>query len=432
MFLAVTPESDTDQTLGGTPMLLKLLKWLRGYLYVRISGTAPERFINLCCNRNITVWNLIKKDDYFQFCIIAKQYKQLKLIARKTRIVPRIQRKIGLPFFLHKYRKRKGFLVGVILSVALIYILSLFIWDISILGGSKYTSVAMLKFLNEKEVYTGIQKKKVNCQEIEETIRLAYHDIGWVSAEIRGTRLIIKLSERNMPQPAKAVIAPSHIIATKDAIVKSIITRAGTPLVREGDIVKKGDILVSGIVTVEGDFDEILSKEPVVADADIRCSSYYNYYDAFPMTYTDKIYTKSEKKGYYIMLFGKKLFLYSPRYSYLNYDIIVNEKTLHVTQSFYLPFRYGTITTKEFEREKKTYSEKEAIAIAEKKLQRYFNKLIDKDVLISENNVKISIENNYCITQGRIMVEEPAWEYKTIQENEWRIEPTDEHNGNNH
>jgi similar to stage IV sporulation protein len=52
-------------------------------------------------------------------------------------------------------------------------------------------------------------------------------------------------------------------------------------------------------------------------------------------------------------------------------------------------------------------------------------------VLITENSVKITIENNKCITTGRIIVEEPAWEYKTILENEWRIEPADEHNGDN-
>jgi similar to stage IV sporulation protein len=413
-------------------MLLKLLKWLQGYLYIRISGTAPERFINLCCNRNIAIWSLSKKDDYFEFCVKARKYKLLKPIARKTHIIPKIKRKIGLPFILHKYRKRKGFFIGVLLCMVLIYILSLFIWDISVLGGSKYTPEAMLKFLKDNHVYTGIQKRKVNCQEIEETIRLAYSDIGWVSAEIRGTRLIIKLTETNMPAPAKEAKAPSHMVATKNAIVKAIITRSGTPLVKVGDVVKKGDILVSGIVTVMGDFDEIISKEPVVADADIRCSSYYDYYEAFPMDYIDKQYTGNQKKGYYLMFFGRKLFLYNPRYSYLTYDIIVNEKKLHLTPSFYLPIRYGTITTKEVKKEKTKYTEEEAAAIARKRLDRYMNRLIENNVIITENNVRITIENNKCITQGRILVEEQAWEYKTIQENEWRIEPSDEHNGDNH
>ena len=413
-------------------MLMKLLNWLRGYLYVRIGGIDPERFINLCINKKIFIWNLKKAEDSYQFYILRKNYKKLKPIARKTKIIPRITRKNGLPFLLHRYHNRKGFFAGFLVCAVLIYILSLFIWDISVLGGSKYTPETITKFLKESNVYTGILKKKVDCQEIEETIRLTYKDIGWVSAEMKGTRLILKITETNMPAPAINAMEPSHIVATKDAIIKSIITRTGTPMVREGDVVHKGDVLVSGVNNIMADFDIVLRKEPVVADADIKCKTFYDYYEKIPLNYLNKQYTQEEKKGYFISLFGKKLFLYNPRNSYLKYDIIVNEKTLHITPSFYLPFRYGSIITKEFEEIKQKYSEIEAVSVAESHLNRYFENLKKNHVIITENNVKITVENNYCIAQGRIMVEEPAWEYKTVQENEWRIEPVDEHSGDNH
>ncbi len=413
-------------------MLIKLLNLIRGFLIVEINGISPERFINLCCNKKIFIWNLKKVDHGYQFYILAKNYKKLKPIARKTKIVPKIKKKTGLVFLLHRYKKRVGFFAGFVLCMLLVYILSLFIWDISIVGGSKYTSEAMINFLGDNQVYTGVKKEKVDCQEIEETIRIAYKDIGWVSAEIRGTRLIIKLTETNMPAPAKKTQAPSHMVATKNAIVKKIITRTGTPLVKEGDVVTKGDILVSGIITIMGDFDEVVSKEPIVADADIRCSSYYDYNNRFSLNYIYKKYSGKQKRGFYITLFGQKLFLYNPSNSYGLYDIIVDEKTLHVTDSLYLPFRFGEITTREYQEEKKTYTEEEALTIGRDRLKRYFDRLIQNDVLIIENNVKITIENNQCIAKGRILVEEPAWEYKTIQENEWRIEPTDEHSGDNH
>lgn len=413
-------------------MLKKLFHWLRGILVIQIGGIAPERFINLCCNRRINIWDLRKKEEFYQFHIHAADYKKLKPIARKTKILPRIIRKSGLPFFLHKYRKRKVFFGGVILCLIFIYILSLYIWDISFSGCGKHTPEALTKFLSENHIYTGILKKKVNCQEIEETIRLAYTDIGWVSAEIKGTRLIIKIKETNMPVSAAKAIKPSHMVATKDAIIQSIITRAGTPMVSEGDVVKKGDILVSGIVNIMGDFEEILGKEAVIADADIRCKTYYDYKNTFSLYYTKKKYTGRNKKGYYLNAFQKKLFLYNPRNSYPMYDIIVSEKKLHITNSFYLPFSFGRIDVREYDEEKLKYHEEEAIRIANARLDRYINELIEKDVLIIENNVKITFKNNHCISSGRIVVEEPAWKYRTILENEWRIEPTDEHSGDNH
>jgi len=101
---------------------------------------------------------------------------------------------------------------------------------------------------------------------------------------------------------------------------------------------------------------------------------------------------------------------------------------LHITDSFYLPIRYGTITSREYYEVKKRYSEDEAIALAQGKLQRYLDKLAANNVLITQNNVTITIENGYCIAKGRILVEEPAWEYKEVSDDEWRIEGTDEHN----
>ena len=169
-------------------MLMRIFYWLRGYLYVRIRGTAPERFINLCCNKNIALEELVRQEENYQFRITIKNYKKLRPIARKTGIVPHITKKIGLPFILHRYRKRKGFALGLLMCMVLVYILSLYVWDINLQGNSKYTADTMLQFLQEHDVYAGVLKKKVNCQEIEETIRLAYKDIGWVSAEMKGTR----------------------------------------------------------------------------------------------------------------------------------------------------------------------------------------------------------------------------------------------------
>ena len=409
-------------------MWRKFANWLCGYLAVQIKGNAPERFINLCFNKRILIWNLKRVEEDYRFHIQVKDYKKLKPIARKTGMIPRIAEKTGLPFYMHRYRKRKLFFIGIFICSILVYIMSLFIWDIQILGGSKYTPEAMMKFLKENEVYTGIQKKKVDCQEIEEEIRLAYNDVGWVSAEIRGTRLIIKITETNMPAPAQIAIEPSHIVATKDAIIDKIVTRTGTPMVKPGDIVKKGDILVSGIVTVKGDFDDIIRNQPIVADATISSKSYYDYLDKFSMNYIQKEFTGNEKKGYYFSLAGKKIFLHNPSHSYDRYDIIVSENTLHITETFYLPLRYGKITIREYNNKKMTYTPEEAKKIANNKLLRYFKQLVNNGVTILDNNIEITIENNSCITQGRIIVKEPAWEYQKVQESEWRIEQTDEFN----
>lgn len=412
-------------------MLKKLKYWLLGYLAVHISGTSPERFINLCSNRKIYIWNIVRDNEYYKFNLSVRDYKKLKPIFKKTGLIPKIDTKNGLPFLIHHNRKRKGFFAGFLVCVIMVYIMSLYIWDINVLGGSKYTPEALIKFLAQNDIKSGIKKKKINGNRIEEEIRLAYEDIGWVSVEVKGTRLIIKITETNMPAPKSFATAPSHIVATKNAVVKKIVTRTGTPMVKSGDVVRKGDILVSGIIDIMDDFGGLLEKKSVVASADIVCESYYDYNDSFSLNHTIRLYTDEEKRGFYITFLGRKLFLYNPSISYDMYDIIVNENTLHLTNSFYLPFQYGTVATREYIEQKDKYSEEEAKDLAKSRLNRYFELLNENDVYITRNNVKIDIKNNTCIASGRILVEESACEYKIIDESEWRIDQTDEHNGNN-
>ncbi len=411
-------------------MLVKLFRWIRGYLLIRLKGQSPERFINLCSNRGIFLWNLQNVKGDYECYIMIKDYKKLKPIARKTGTIPLIKRRHGLPFLVQQYKRRKGFLLGILLFCFILYVLSLFIWNISILGGHSYTEEAMIKFLKKNEVYMGIQKKKVDCQGIEELIRGTYRDIGWVSAEIKGTRLIIKITETNMPVPAVTATQPCHIIASKDAIITKIVTRTGTPMVQVGSVVKKGDILVSGVVDIIGDNEFLLNKRAVIADADIVGKSYYDYEDTFSLKYKQKQYTGEMKSGYSLSFFLKKFNIYNPRIMYGKYDIIVNESTLHLTDNFYLPFSYSKSIYKEFTEVWKTYTKEEALELGRNRLLRYFDKLMEKDVLILENNVTINIKNNNCTSKGKIIVEESIKDYKTIDDSEWRAIESDESTGN--
>lgn len=411
-------------------MLIRLFRWLRGYLLIKMKGQSPERFINLCSNRYIYIWNLNNVDGNYECNIMLKDYLKLKPIAKKTGTMPLIKHKYGLPFLVHRYKKRKGYITGIILFCMILYILSLFIWDIDIQGGHSYTPEAMIKFLKTNQVYAGLQKSKIDCQEIEDLIRGSYKDIGWVSAEVKGTRLILKITETNMPSPAVIATEPCHIIASKNCIITKMITRTGKPLVKIGDVVKKGDILVSGVVDIMGDFDTVISKNAVIADADIIGKTYYEYKDIFSLNYIEKKYTGNYKTGISIRAFLKKFNLYNPRIPYTKYDIMMDDFMLHFSDSFYLPIEYNKTCYLEYQELKQKYTEEEAKAKAKEKLKLYFDELVEKDVLILEKDVKIIVDTKTCTTQGKIIVLESVKDYKPVDDSEWRIIDTDEPDGN--
>lgn len=414
-------------------MLIKFLKWFRGYLLVSMNGYSPERFINLCRNRNILIWNLSKADNGYEFYISLKAYRELRPIVRKTHTMPFIRRRIGFPFLMHRFRKRKAFLTGLFLFSAIIYIMSLFIWDISMEGQYEHTQEALLKYLNEIKVYPGRLKNEINCQEIEEAIRNEYKDIGWVSAEIKGTKLRLKLVETNMPVPYVTATEPCHIVASHDGIVSSIVTRKGTPMVKKGDEVKKGDILVSGIVDIIGDNDILLKKEPVISDADVIIRTKYSYKKTFPMKYAKRIQLDNQTKVYGMSIFDKNIFFFNPLKkfkSYSKYDIIVDERDFKLNDSFILPVSVFKRQYIECTEEECIYTKEEAQQKAQEMLDVYLDKLQQQNVLIIQNNVTIKINNKNCEASGYILVEEKAAEQKKITDNEWRMSETNELDGN--
>lgn len=74
-------------------------------------------------------------------------------------------------------------------------------------------------------------------------------------------------------------------------------------------------------------------------------------------------------------MFNYSIDLYRPRNHYDKYDIIVNEKKIHITENFYLPFTINQIIINEYNEIEKNYTKEEAINILNRNFQRYVDKL---------------------------------------------------------
>ncbi len=382
-----------------------LIRNFNGYLIIKIFKNTPERFANLCSNHDIFLWNVVSKDDYFEACIKKKDFKRIKTICKKTKTRVRILSRHGLPFFLYKNRKRKMYLCGIILSIAIIYILSLFVWDIELTGNVYNTESSIVKCLSENGIKCGMRKKYIKCNEIEELIREKYNDIIWVSVELKGTRILIKVQEGIMAEKTEEdIYAPSNLIARYDCIINEIMVRNGTPKVKKGSVVKKGDVLVNGAVEVYNDSGEIAGYDYYAADADINGTYVIPYKETINMNYYKKEYTNRTKLRYYVKILNKKVKLLDGKIVYNKYDVITNEKRLKIGRNLYLPIVVGDINIREYTLEEKKYTKNEAEQLAKAHLKHFLSKIMQKGVQIVENNVKIHIGKNSCVLEGNIVV----------------------------
>lgn len=409
-------------------MLKEILCWYQGYVEVELCGYTSERFVNLCRNKGILLWDVHIEKEHYLCKISLEDYRNTKKIAVKTHVMPRIQRRCGFPFWLKRVGNRKGMISGFISGLLLIYFLSIRVWDISFVGQSLYTEERLLKFLSDMQVYVGMTTKKVDCQKIEEKIRLAYPDIGWVSAELKGTKLTISMVETNMPVPVMRKEGGYHLVASHNGVVKEMITRSGTPMVHVGDKVKKGDILIAGVLEYIDDSQTVIKREKVCADGDILLETKYAYKDSCDKIYQKKIYTDYQKKILEISVGNKKIFFANP-FKTLNttrkYDIIANIQQISLSKSFTLPFSYGIRCYREYEEKAAEYTREEGKEILNKRFSNYLEKIRQNGVSVLKHNVSFQTNQKAYIANGNLSVTEPVTEYKLVDESEWRSEEQD-------
>lgn len=404
-----------------------LIYFFKGVLVVKLYSNTPERFLNICNANQIKMWDLRLVDEYYYFKIFPAEYYRLKSILKKTASRTVITEKRGFPFLLFRYRKHNCFAAGILLAFFMLYVISLFVWDISVEGNVMLTDDVILDALRQEGTKHGMFIKKISCDDLEKYLRNTFDDLTWVSVEINGTRLIIHVKENDEDFVVAKAKEECDLSASKSGIIHSIVTRSGTPMVHVGDEVEEGDILVSGTVYVYDDYETVISKKKVCADADILIDTVYEYKDSLKIKYTYKIFTGEKKKFLYVKVFDSLVRIgLNPQYE--NYETILTDYQVKLNENFYLPVHYGEITHSEYIEETGKYTEKEAENILNRRLFYFLEDLEEKGVQIIQKDVKMYKDAYGYTYSGTISVIEPAYIQTDIKETDEDIGDLDERN----
>lgn len=398
-------------------MLLSLLRYLGGYLKIRIVGYSPERFLNLCRHHHIYLWGLRPCKNNYELFISVKNFRKLKPIIKKTRTKVVILNRYGLPFFLHKYRKRKVFFAGFVCCVISIYVMSAFVWNIHIEGNYSRTDEVILEYLKTTGVYHGMRKSQIDCPRIVKDIRKKFDDIIWASASVEGTRLLIQVKENTdtVRENTEKEEEASDLVAAQDGKIVRIITRTGVPLVAAGDAVKKGDILVSGRVEIKNDAQEVTGYRYQTADADIYMEVTENYENTMSVSFEKKEYTGRKRTLFYIRSRHHLLKLGVARNKFENIEEYTTEEQLKLGEHFYFPLSFGKIEKKEYKIKTQNHTQKELQKLLSDEFQLFCRDLAKKGVAIIEKDVKIYNGQKKAAAKGEIILIKPAYEKKETE-----------------
>lgn len=384
------------------------MRFIKGYVKIRLETSMPERFVSLCAKNKIILWNLNYHQSYYECEISANDFFCLAPFRRKTSAHIVILEKHGLPFFFQMIQKRKAFFLGILLCILLLVFNSTILWDIRVNGNSYYSDETVLEELHANQIHSGMQKRKLNCKDIAAQIRNAFPNVVWVSAKLEGCCLILDIKENENPNEEKLEdeLKSWNLMAERGGEIVKMITRTGVPLVQEGDSCEAGDVLVQGIVEILNQDLQVARLEYVGADADIQIKTTYAYYDEFSLDYPKKIYSNTSKKWPVIRV-GSDEFTYMPELSEME-ETFYEEIPLFLTDSFPLPISFGWIELREFRWEEYTLTEEEAKELAFQHLQTRLEEMSAEGKSILEHDLTFSITGYTAFCKGNVWVLESA------------------------
>ncbi len=396
-------------------MLLKLLRFIFGYVKVEVFGFAPERFMNLIIKNEIVIWEVETTECGYIFYTGRQNLLRMKPYLQKTNMKHRLLNRYGLPYLMKRNRKRMFFVIGFGVFALAIYILSLFIWEVRIVGEDTLVAETLLEHIEEKYVPLGTLKSKLNCDKLEETLRKEYTDISWISCELKGTGLTVYLEEGMAPSNLEKKSLTGDIVAAKDAVITKMITREGTPVKKVTDTVKKGEILISGTIYIYDDNNEVMETSYIAADGDVYGTTTTMYEDYVDLKYYDKKYD-GKKKRYITLFFLDYCFTpYLPNQPKTDYDTYTEIHKTKIFNNFYLPLGYKKTEWNTYSLERKTYDKSEATDLLKERLQKKIETLKEKGVEIVENNVTIEQDGERLIAKGSLVLKESIVEFKESQ-----------------
>lgn len=363
-------------------MLIKILfNYIIGYIRISIEGYYIERFINICKNNKIIIWNLKRdKNIRLELNIGIKDLKKVTKICKKTKCKMKILKKKGAPFFINKYKKRKIFFIFLILIIILLAISSNFVWNIEIIEKNNEQIENIYQDIADAGLSIGKLKSQINTKEIINKIRLKRNDIAWMGIEKKGTNVIVKIVKATSKPEIIDEDDYCNIISDKQGIITKINAQNGTIAVKVGDTVNVGTTLING--WMEGKYTGI---RYVHAKGEIEAKVWYTKNKMIPYNTTERKETGNIENKYKIKINNFEINLSKRLSKFEIYDTIDTENKFKVFSNFYLPISLIKTTNKEVKEEQKNYTIEEAKQLGIEELQKELdNKIEDKEKIVNK------------------------------------------------
>lgn len=400
-------------------LIFKLMYLIRGYVVIRLDDISSEKTLNILRRRNITVWDVEKKNKGIKFKISYDDYMaHIDLI---DEIMKPVSKK-GFMLKLNKIKFRKGFSIGLLILIISLYLLTSMVWEVEIVGTNQTNTNKIVELLQENQINIPVFMSQIDTKKIETLIYNKFENYKFVEVIIEGSKLIIFVKERE-PEPAKIKSnEPSSIISTKNAIINKVIAKSGQPVVKEGVVVYEGQTLIMGIVKNKNSDEFVM----VPSEGIVYGKTYYNFEMKEEKIRSINVSTNKSKTVYHLKINGNSIKIIGDKDIFENYNYRERIINVPIISKFaditILKGVYYEEVIKDIEIDEKTAQNKMKIIMYDELLRR-----CDEDSRILKSTINFSEDDDFYYLLAQIeIIEDIGEKVRIFPINEEKTEDTKE------
>ena len=372
-------------------MFIKLADYIKGYVSIKISGLFPERFINLCAKNKIPLNNIKRKTkNEITADLSVSNFKKLRKITKTTGCKVHITQKYGLRFFMHRFKKRKAFVLGIAAFFIILWSLTKFVWIIDITGNENVEDNSILEYAKNGGLKTGMLTALVDSQKIKSYIMTNMEELSYVSVTKYGTTVYIDVREREEKREHFDKYTFSNIVADQSGVVESVLVQSGTAAVKKGDVVYKGQLLVSGATD-----NKYLGIKYSNSDAVIKARVWHEKTVNIPYYTEEKVPTGNTKAKRKLKILNFSLNLFTKnKILFEKYDILSYTNYISLGKGKVLPIGVETTRYEEYKTKRTKLSLEQTKDLLLKELDKQYkdSKIISRTFEIKDNKLTVTYE----------------------------------------
>ena len=289
-------------------------------------GLRPETLLKRLARESIRVFHAKAGDGEIAFECLLADTERVQKAAGALGYALSAPSPVGFARTCATLRRRV--LLALCLTLAALAVTAAMtrVWFVRVLDAGEYAGEVRAA-LEEMDVRPMIKKSAVDTRALQEALEWRFPKLRWAQVALSGVTLQVRVVRGVSPDNGGAA---GDVVAKRAGIVRSVLTYAGTPLVKPGDTVAAGQTL---ILAQERGFDG--AALPVSARGEVLASVYVEARASVPLNTRVSIPTGRESAARLIEL-SRLTLRFGATPDFLTYD---TERTVMPLGGAFFPVR---------------------------------------------------------------------------------------------